>query len=77
MNSPVIERATTMFGARMNKESEGQIAKAVDLGYRVALARPPTPAEKDDALTHVGDGPERLKSLAWLIFNLDEFIYIQ
>lgn len=77
MNSPEIEKATAMFGARLEKESAGDLNKAVDLGYRIALSRPPSPGEKDTALSHVASDPKRLKNLAWLIFNLDEFIYVQ
>jgi len=77
MNSPEIEKASTMFADRLKKESEGDLGKAVDLGYRVALSRPPSPGEKDNALTFVGADPNRLKNLAWLLFNLDEFIYVQ
>jgi hypothetical protein len=77
MNSPQIEKASTMFADRLNKESAGDIGKAVELGYRIALSRPPSPAEKDHALTYVGNDSNRLKNLAWLIFNLDEFIYVQ
>ncbi len=77
MNSPEIDKAATMFADRLKKESGGEIGKAVDLGYRIALSRPPSPGEKDTALTYVGADPDRLKNLAWLIFNLDEFIYIQ
>ncbi|HYI93103.1 MAG TPA: hypothetical protein VEX68_06145 [Bryobacteraceae bacterium] len=66
-----------MFADRLKKESEGELNKAVDRGYRIALSRPPSPSEKDEALTYVGADPNRLKNLAWLIFNLDEFIYVQ
>lgn len=77
MNSPEIEKAATLFAERLKKESAGDAGKAVDLAYRIALGRPPSPGEKDNALTYVGANPNRLKDLAWLIFNLDEFIYIQ
>ncbi len=77
MNSPEIEKATTMFAERIKKESEGDLSKAVELAYCIALGRPPSPGEKGNALTYVGADPNRLKDLAWLIFNLDEFIYIQ
>jgi hypothetical protein len=77
MNSPEIEKAATMFADRLKKESEGDPGKAVDLAYRVALSRPPSAAEKENALKFVGADPNRLKDLAWVIFNLDEFIYIQ
>ncbi|MEO6725892.1 MAG: hypothetical protein ABIP14_11415, partial [Blastocatellia bacterium] len=77
MNSPEIENASTMFAERLAKESAGDLNKAVDLGYRIALGRTPSSGEKSNALTYVGADPNRLKDLAWLIFNLDEFIYIQ
>ena len=77
MNSPEIEKASTLFADRLTKESIGDVTAAVDLGYRIALNRPPSPSEKDDALTYVGSDANRLKQLAWLLFNLDEFIYVQ
>ncbi|MEP7269874.1 MAG: DUF1549 and DUF1553 domain-containing protein [Acidobacteriota bacterium] len=77
MNSPEIELAATMFADRLRKESEGDLTKAVELGYRIALGRPPSPEEKENAHKYVGANPQRLKELAWLIFNLDEFIYVQ
>jgi hypothetical protein len=77
MNSPEIENASKMFADRLKKESEGEVSRAVDLAYRITLTRPPSPAEKDHALSYVGTDPDRLKNLAWLIFNLDEFIYVQ
>jgi hypothetical protein len=77
MNSPEIEKASTMFAERIKKESGGDLSKAVDLGYRVALSRPPSAGEKDKSLSYLANDPARLKNLAWLIFNLDEFIYIQ
>src|SRR5204863_4048713 len=54
MNSPEIEKASTMFAERLKKESAGELNKAVDLGYRIALSRPPSPGEKDNALSYVG-----------------------
>ena len=69
--------ASALFADRLKKESNGDVTAAVDLGYRIALNRPPSPSEKDDALTYVGGDANRLKQLAWLLFNLDEFIYVQ
>ena len=77
MNSPEIEKATVMFAERLKKESEGDMSKAVDLGYRIALSRPPSSGEKDKAVTYIGNDSNRVKNLAWLLFNLDEFIYVQ
>jgi hypothetical protein len=77
MNSPEIDKAATMFADRLKKECEGDLSRAVELGFRIALSRPPSTSEKEQALTYLGTDPNRLKDLAWLIFNLDEFIYIQ
>jgi hypothetical protein len=47
----------------------------VDLGYRVAVARTPSPSEREVALAYLQGDPARLQGLAWLLFNLDEFLY--
>jgi uncharacterized protein DUF1553/uncharacterized protein DUF1549 len=77
MNSQEIEKATIMFADRLKKESGGDLDKAVDLAYRIALSRSPSAGEKETAQAYLGGNPDRLKSLAWMIFNLDEFIYVQ
>jgi hypothetical protein len=77
MNSDEMERATAKVAARLQKEAGGDLKEAVELAYRLTLDRPPTGIEKDRALTYVGDDPARLKQLAWLLLNLDEFLYIR
>jgi hypothetical protein len=77
MNSDEIEKASTKLAERLQKETNGDVRTAVDLGYRITLGRLPSPNERDHALTYVADKPDRLKGLAWLLFNLDEFIYVQ
>ena len=77
MNSDEIDKASAKFAARLRKESAGDIHAAVDLGFRVALARAPSASEKDSALSYIQNDPERLKGFAWLLFNLDEFIYMR
>jgi len=77
MNSPEIEKATMAFAERLKKESNGDLNRAIDLAYRYALCRPPTGTERDDALQYLQNDPARLKNFAWLMFNLDEFIYVR
>jgi hypothetical protein len=77
MNSDVIDRATARFAERLAKESDGDLKLAVDLGYRITLARPATPAENQRALAFLDNNRGRLKDLAWLLFNLDEFVYVR
>jgi hypothetical protein len=77
MNSEAIDQATTQLAERLRRESGGDLAAAVDLAYRLTLARPPTPHEKARSLAYLGDDPARLKGLAWLLFNFDEFLYVR
>ena len=45
MNSDEIDKAAAQFAERLKKESDGDLKTAVDLAYRIALARPPSPTE--------------------------------
>jgi hypothetical protein len=77
MNSDEIEKASTKLAERLLKESGGDLKSALELGYKITLARTPSPSEQDYALTYLENDPARLKNVAWLLFNLDEFIYVQ
>jgi hypothetical protein len=77
MNSNEIDQASAGFAKRLQKESGGDLKAAVELGYRITLARLPSPAEKERALAYLDNDPDRLKGFAWLLFNLDEFIYVR
>jgi hypothetical protein len=43
----------------------------------LAIARHPSAKESEAALAYLNDDPKKLKGLAWLLFNLDEFIYVR
>jgi hypothetical protein len=77
MNSAEIETASAKLAERLRKESGENVPAAVDLGYRIALGRFPSTLEKDRALAYVENDPARLKGFAWLLFNLDEFVYVR
>jgi hypothetical protein len=77
MNSPIVDQACADFADRLKRESGGDLARAVDLGYRIALARPPSRSETDRALAYLEHDLARLKGFAWLLFNLDEFLYVR
>jgi len=75
MNSRAIEGAAAKFAGRLKAEAGGDLPAAVDRAYRIAIARPPAQAERDHALAYLRGDPDRLPGLAWLLFNLDEFLY--
>jgi hypothetical protein len=77
MNDKIVSEAAAKFGERLRRETNGDLKASVDLAYRVALGRPPSPPERDNALTYLERSPNRLAGLAWLIFNLDEFSYVR
>ena len=77
MNSPDIDKACAEFAARVEKEAKGDLPSAVDLAYRLTLSRPPSTAEKRNALVYLENDVARLTQLSWLLFNLDEFIYVR
>ncbi len=77
MNDKVIQAATTKLADRMLQESSGDLRSAVNLAYRTTLSRAPTHSELDRSLTFVNGEPQQMRALAWLLFNLDEFIYVK
>lgn len=77
MNSGDIERASNKFADRLKSESGGDLTKAVDLAYRLTLGRAPTSSEADRSQKYLANDPERLKGFVWVLFNLDEFIYVR
>ncbi len=77
MNSPDIDKTSDALADRLREESKGDLPRAVDLAYRITFSRPPSPAEKDNALGFLGNDAARLKQFSWLLFNLDEFIYVR
>ncbi|MFM8358784.1 MAG: DUF1553 domain-containing protein, partial [Verrucomicrobiota bacterium] len=76
MNSREVGRAADALAARLRLEAGGDPARAVDLTYRLVLARPPREKEREQALAYLGQDPEKLSGLAWLLFNLDEFLHV-
>ncbi|HZZ71065.1 MAG TPA: DUF1553 domain-containing protein [Pirellulales bacterium] len=77
MNSPEIDQASRKFADHLQRQCGDDLSAAVDLGYRTALGRPPSPSEAKEALAYLAGQPERLSGFAWMLFNLDEFIYVR
>jgi hypothetical protein len=77
MNSDEIERASSRFAERVAKEANGDFDQGVEVAYRMALGRLPSSSEKERALAYLGKDSNGLKKLTWLLFNLDEFLYVR
>ena len=76
MNSPEVGRAADALAARLRSEAGDDLPRAVDLAYRLVLSRPPEAKERERSLAYLENDPQRLARLAWLLFNLDEFIHV-
>ena len=77
MNSSEVENASRQVAERALKDANNDLKSAVHAMYRLTVARPPTVAELNRATTYIENDPARLKQFAWLLFNLDEFIYVR
>jgi hypothetical protein len=77
MNSPEIERASLAFAERVRHECHDDLKRGVELAFQLAIGRGPSATEQARALVVVENDPARLGDLAWLLFNLDEFVYVR
>jgi hypothetical protein len=77
MNNELVEKESAKLAELVLKESAGNLNAAVADAYERTLGRKPSGRELDYALTYIEHDPGRMKELAWLLFNLDEFIYVR
>jgi hypothetical protein len=77
MNSSEVENASGVVAERVLKDANNDLQSAVQALYRLTVARSPSAAELDRAAAYLTNDPARLKPFAWLLFNLDEFIYVR
>lgn len=77
MNDELVARQSARLSEKLLQQADGNISRAIGLAYRTVIGRPPMPAELDKAQTYIGNDPQRMKGLVWLLFNLDEFIYVR
>jgi Protein of unknown function (DUF1553)/Protein of unknown function (DUF1549) len=77
MNGDLVQKESEKLAAIVLKESSGDLPTAVNIAYQRVLGRKPSAAERDYALTYIANDLGRVKELGWLLFNLDEFIYVR
>lgn len=83
MNSPLVEESAKDFGKRLMKLSAEDLPKAVDLGFRMILSRPPAADEQEKVLRHLkachgcDSSIQGAEKLGWLLMNLDEFFFVR
>lgn len=69
--------AAKEFGKQLEKLAKSNLPERIRLGYRMALGREPDSNERQLALNYMEPHPNDSEKLAWMLVNLDEFIYIR
>ena len=77
MNNDLVDDASRRFAERLKNKTGEDLAGAVTLGFRTALCRHPSDAEQSRALDYLRGDAGRLEGLAWLLLNMDEFLYVR
>ncbi len=73
-NGDFVNRQSQHLADRLRKEAADDPARQIDLAYRLTLARPPKPAETTAMLDFLKREP--LEQMCRVIFNLNEFAYV-
>jgi hypothetical protein len=77
MNNELIAKESGKLAHKVLRQSAGSIPVAVNLAYRTTLGRPPSAAEMQQALKYINNNPSRMSGFSWMLFNLDEFMYVR
>jgi len=77
MNDPMVERAAGKVAEKATAAAGGDLREAAKLAFRTVIGRPPETAELDRAMRYLGTGSEKMKGLVWMLFNLDEFVFVR
>jgi hypothetical protein len=77
MNNNFVFARAGELAARLRKEAGDDHAAWVNNGWQIALGRPPTAAERGHALTMLSKpDSQALQAFCLMLFNLNEFIYV-
>jgi hypothetical protein len=75
MNDEFIVRQAQLFANRLEEAAPADPQKQVELGYRLALSRPPEERERQLALEFLER--HQLADFAHVLLNLNEFLYVR
>ena len=79
LNNPRVRQHAAAFARRVRPDASTPMPEAVNRAYRLALARPPAPEEREDALAFLNGQPEStaLPDFCQALLGLNEFIYVE
>jgi hypothetical protein len=73
LNDAFVLRHAELFADRVKKAAGTDLAKQIDLAYRIALTRPPSQTELAIALDATRTGS--LSDFTHVLLNVNEFVY--
>ena len=76
MNNAFIIQQAKAFAKRLEAEAK-DVPAQVELGYKLAVGRPPTEFEKAKSIEFVKSGPRGLDDFCQALFSINEFVYRQ
>ncbi|MBN8247540.1 MAG: DUF1553 domain-containing protein [Verrucomicrobia bacterium] len=76
MNSELVGFSAGHLAQRLSGAGAADPGAAVRLGYQIVLGRPPSDAERIGAQEYLAGDPGRMPGFAWLLLNLDEFVFV-
>jgi hypothetical protein len=75
LNGDLSNRLAASFAARLVKEAGPVKTRQVDLAYRLATGRSPSPRERRISLAYLQEQP--LREFALAVLNLNKFLYVE
>ncbi len=76
MNNASVLMQARAFAERVKREAGGDAAAQVARAFHLALARPPSAAERAESIDFIRSSPTGLEDFCQTLFNLNEFAYI-
>jgi hypothetical protein len=79
MNGELVQRESRYLAERLMREAGPQPDQQIDRAFLVALGRPPSESEKGESMKLLKKlpAPEGLAHLSVVLFNLNEFLYLE
>ena len=75
LNDEFVRRQAKLFAGRVEEGAPNDVAKQIDLAYRIALARPPDEKELQIGMELVNK--QGLADFTQVLMNLNEFLYLR
>jgi hypothetical protein len=76
LNNSFLSDQASSLAARLTKESGGDSGRLVDRAWHLALSRSPSAEERSRAMRMLDSGPKALERFCLMLFNLNEFLYV-